>query len=90
MIWKLAKKNFQLHAWPAEIFGKNRKMRFFGTHIDLFEEKICQLYFWKNIKWSILLFSMVLSPKLCSRTSFLAFPSVGSRDLLRFLFLLHV
>ena len=27
-IWKLAKKNFQLHAWPAEIFGKNRKMRF--------------------------------------------------------------
>ena len=30
-IWKLAKKNFQLHPWPAEIFGKNRKMRFFGT-----------------------------------------------------------
>ena len=29
-IWKLAKKIFQLHAWPAEIFGKNRKMRFFG------------------------------------------------------------
>ncbi len=29
-IWKLAKKNFQLHPWPAEIFGKNRKMRFFG------------------------------------------------------------
>jgi hypothetical protein len=29
-IWKLAKKNFQLHAWPAEIFGKNRKMRLFG------------------------------------------------------------
>ncbi len=28
-IWKLAKKNFQLHPWPAEIFGKNRKMRFF-------------------------------------------------------------
>jgi hypothetical protein len=26
----LAKKNLQLHAWPAEIFGKNRKMRFFG------------------------------------------------------------
>jgi hypothetical protein len=30
-VWKLAKKNFQLHPWPAEIFGKNRKMRFFGT-----------------------------------------------------------
>ena len=30
-IWKLAKKIFQLHPWPAEIFGKNRKMRFFGT-----------------------------------------------------------
>ncbi len=29
-IWKLAKKFFQLHPWPAEIFGKNRKMRFFG------------------------------------------------------------
>ncbi len=29
-IWKLAKTNFQLHAWPAEIFVKNRKMRFFG------------------------------------------------------------
>ncbi len=29
-IWKLAKKNFQLHPWPAEIFGKNRKLRFFG------------------------------------------------------------
>jgi hypothetical protein len=29
-IWKLAKKIFKLHAWPAEIFGKNRKMRFFG------------------------------------------------------------
>ena len=29
-IWKLAKKIFQLHPWPAEIFGKNRKMRFFG------------------------------------------------------------
>jgi hypothetical protein len=29
-IWKWAKKNFQLHPWPAEIFGKNRKMRFFG------------------------------------------------------------
>ena len=29
-IWKLAKKNFKLHPWPAEIFGKNRKMRFFG------------------------------------------------------------
>jgi hypothetical protein len=29
-IWKLAKKNFQLHPWPAEIFGKKRKMRFFG------------------------------------------------------------
>ena len=29
-VWKLAKKNFQLHPWPAEIFGKNRKMRFFG------------------------------------------------------------
>ncbi len=27
-IWKLAKKIFQLHPWPAEIFGKNRKMRF--------------------------------------------------------------
>ncbi len=27
-IWKLAKKFFQLHPWPAEIFGKNRKMRF--------------------------------------------------------------
>ncbi len=30
-VWKLAKKKFQLHPWPAEIFGKNRKMRFFGT-----------------------------------------------------------
>jgi hypothetical protein len=29
-IWKLAKKIFQLHAWPEEIFGKNRKMRLFG------------------------------------------------------------
>jgi len=29
-IWKLAKKIFQLHPWPAEIFGKNRKMRIFG------------------------------------------------------------
>jgi len=29
-IWKLANKNFQLHPWPAEIFGKNRKMRFFS------------------------------------------------------------
>ncbi len=29
-IWKLAKKNVQLYPWPAEIFGKNRKMRFFG------------------------------------------------------------
>ncbi len=29
-IWKLATKNFQLHPWPAEIFGKNRKMRFLG------------------------------------------------------------
>ena len=29
-IWKLAKKNFQLHPWPAEIFSKNRKMRFLG------------------------------------------------------------
>ncbi len=29
-IWKLAKKFFQLHPWPAEIFGKNRKMRFLG------------------------------------------------------------
>jgi hypothetical protein len=27
-IWKLAKKNFQLPAWPAEIFGKNRKCVF--------------------------------------------------------------
>jgi hypothetical protein len=26
----LAKKKFKLHAWPAEIFAKNRKMRFFG------------------------------------------------------------
>jgi hypothetical protein len=26
----LAKKIFQLHPWSAEIFGKNRKMRFFG------------------------------------------------------------
>ncbi len=25
-IWKLAKKICQLHPWPAEIFGKNRKM----------------------------------------------------------------
>ena len=33
---------------------------FFGTHIEIFEEKSFQLYFWKNIKWSILLFSMVL------------------------------
>ncbi len=29
-IWKLAKKKFQLLPWPAEIFGTNRKMRFFG------------------------------------------------------------
>jgi hypothetical protein len=29
-IWKLAKKFFQLHPWPEEIFGNNRKMRFFG------------------------------------------------------------
>ncbi len=29
-IWKLAKKNFQLYPWPAEIFGKIRKMRFLG------------------------------------------------------------
>jgi hypothetical protein len=29
-IRKLAQKIFQLHPWPAEIFGKNRKMRFFG------------------------------------------------------------
>ncbi len=29
-IWKLAKNIFQLHPWPAEIFCKNRKMRFFG------------------------------------------------------------
>ncbi len=29
-IWKLAKKNFQLHPWSAEIFGKKRKMRFLG------------------------------------------------------------
>jgi hypothetical protein len=28
-IWKLAKKKFQLHPWPVEIFGKNRKMHFF-------------------------------------------------------------
>ncbi len=27
-IWKLAKKNFQFHPWPAEILA-NRKMRFF-------------------------------------------------------------
>ncbi len=27
-IWKLAKNFFQLHAWPAEIFDKNRKMCF--------------------------------------------------------------
>jgi hypothetical protein len=26
----LAKKNVELHPWPAEIFGKNQKMRFFG------------------------------------------------------------
>ncbi len=29
-VWKLAKTNFHLDPWPAEIFGKNRKMRFFG------------------------------------------------------------
>ncbi len=29
-IWKVAKKNFKLHWWPAEIFGQNRKMCFFG------------------------------------------------------------
>ncbi len=29
-IWKLSKKIFQLHSWPAETFDKNRKMRFFG------------------------------------------------------------
>jgi hypothetical protein len=27
---EIGKKNFQLHPWPAEIFDKNRKMRFFG------------------------------------------------------------
>jgi hypothetical protein len=27
---EIGKKNFQLHPWPAEIFSKNRKMRFFG------------------------------------------------------------
>jgi hypothetical protein len=27
-IWKVAKKIFKLHPWPAESFGKNRKMRF--------------------------------------------------------------
>ena len=34
---------------------------FFGTHIDLFEEKNFQLYFLKNIKQSILLNSVALS-----------------------------
>ncbi len=29
-ICKLAKKNFQLNVWLAQIFGKNRKRRFFG------------------------------------------------------------
>ena len=41
-------------------FGISVKFCVFGTHIGLFEEKICQLFFWKNIKWSIILFSMVL------------------------------
>jgi hypothetical protein len=27
---EIGKKKFQLHPWPAEIFGKNRKMRFLG------------------------------------------------------------
>jgi hypothetical protein len=27
---EIGKKNFQFHPWPAEIFGKNQKMRFFG------------------------------------------------------------
>ncbi len=27
---EIAQKKFQLHPWPAEIFGKNRKLRFFG------------------------------------------------------------
>ena len=34
---------------------------FLGTHIDLFEEKSFQLYFFINIMQSILLYSMVLS-----------------------------
>ena len=34
---------------------------FLGTHIDLFEEKSVKLYLKKNIRQSILLYSMVLS-----------------------------
>ncbi len=44
-IWKLAKKNFQLHPWPAEIFGKNRKLRFFGLVSKLnFRSPVLQIF----------------------------------------------
>jgi len=44
-IWKLAKNFFQLHAWPAEIFGKNRKMRFLGLVSKLnFRSPVWQIF----------------------------------------------
>ncbi len=44
-IWKLAKKIFQLHAWPAEIFGKNWKMRFFGMISQFnFRSRVWQIF----------------------------------------------
>ncbi len=63
-IWKLAKKKFQLHPWPAEIFGKNRKMRFFVVEKTGQKVNICL----KNRSESIALWS---GPKsLCSRRLF--------------------
>ncbi len=62
-IWKLAKKNFQLHPWPAEIFGKNRKMCFFGM--------ISKFNFWSPVWQIFTIFSACfIYGSLSTRTKF--------------------
>ncbi len=68
-IWKLAKKFFQLHLWPAEIFGKNRKMRFFG---------LISKFNFRSPVWQIFtIFSSFADPGCLSRI--LIFTHPGSR-----------
>ena len=51
----MAKKKFQFHPWPAEIFGKNRKMRFLG------KIKCCLCFKKKQAK------KLIFDPKIALR-----------------------